>query len=109
MIVGIGGIARKVLNIFLRDALYTKYLSDAFNLSQAEYLFEIPLDSIVAKGIVKNSEAVQPPRWPGVKYLKPEQSHIYQSAAHKIAEQRLIARVHLDALWWSFERDSAMV
>lgn len=42
------GIARKVLNIFLRDCLYTTYLDEAFHLRRSEALFEIPLDSLTA-------------------------------------------------------------
>src|SRR5688572_7231329 len=38
-------LARKLLNIFLRDALYNRYPSDANRLFEAEELFELPLDS----------------------------------------------------------------
>jgi hypothetical protein len=41
-----GGVARKVLNIFVRDCLYTIYLRDAYLLAQAEKYFEVPLDSV---------------------------------------------------------------
>ncbi len=40
------GLARKLLNIFLRDALYTAYLRTRFGLDAAEELYELPLDSI---------------------------------------------------------------
>src|SRR5690349_17382238 len=36
------GIARKVLNIYLRNALYTGYLRDAYRLDRAEALMELP-------------------------------------------------------------------
>jgi hypothetical protein len=39
------GIARKVLNIFLRDCLYTRYLDTSYHLHSNEDLFELPLDS----------------------------------------------------------------
>ena len=42
------GTARKALNIFLRDALYTTYLSKRYGLPRAEASLEIPLDSITA-------------------------------------------------------------
>ena len=42
------GLARKLLNIYLRNALYTSYLRDAYRLQLAEQWYEIPLDSIVA-------------------------------------------------------------
>lgn len=45
------GLARKGLNIFLRDCLYTVYLRDAFRLALAESLFEIPLDSVTGRAI----------------------------------------------------------
>src|SRR5687767_8183604 len=35
------GIARKLLNIFLRDCLYTGYLEKTFGLTRAEEAFEI--------------------------------------------------------------------
>src|SRR2546430_2008228 len=40
------GLARKGLNIFLRDCLYTVYLRDAYSLELAEPSFEVPLDSL---------------------------------------------------------------
>jgi len=40
--------ARKLLNIYLRNALYSTYLREAFELDTAEHLYEVPLDSIVA-------------------------------------------------------------
>ena len=47
----IWGFSRKLLNIFLRDCLYTSYLARAYGLQAAEQFMEIPLDSITAKGI----------------------------------------------------------
>src|SRR5438309_2039564 len=41
------GVARKVLNIFLRNALYTGYLRERYHLDVAEEWYEVPLDSIV--------------------------------------------------------------
>ena len=87
-----------MLNIFLRDSFYTSYLSKAHGLKAAERLFEIPLDSITAKQIRREVPAV--PRWPGVKYLDPASSAVYQAAALDIAKRHGVARVHLDAYWW---------
>ena len=42
------GLARKGLNIFLRDCLYTVYLRERYRLDRAEPFFEVPLDSISA-------------------------------------------------------------
>ena len=49
------GLARKGLNIFLRDCLYTVYLREPFSLDRAEYLFEVPLDSITGKRLYAES------------------------------------------------------
>ena len=92
------GLARKLLNIFLRDSLYTSYLARAYGLHNAERWFEIPLDSITAGKIRK--EASELPRWPGVKYLTPNLSAAYQTAASAIAKSHHVARVQLDAFWW---------
>ena len=92
------GLSRKLLNIFLRDCLYTTYLARAYGLPAAERSMEIPLDSITAKRI--RSEVRDLPRWRGVKYLDPATSSAYQSAARMLATERGMVRVHLDAYWW---------
>jgi hypothetical protein len=92
------GLARKLLNIFLRDSLYTDYLSKAYSLTTAEGLFEIPLDSITAKRIRKAAPKL--PRWRGVRYLDPQVSAAYQAAALLVAKRKCMSRVHLDAYWW---------
>ena len=94
------GLARKLLNIFLRDAFYTTYLRDAYRLDLAEHNYELPLDSITAKRLrAETSEGAIPP-WCGVKYLTPEASDVLQAAAAAIAASRGIARIHFDAYWW---------
>src|ERR1700720_707512 len=45
------GLARKGLNIFLRDCLYTTYLRDAYSLDVAESSFEVPLDSLTGQAL----------------------------------------------------------
>lgn len=92
------GLARKLLNIFLRDSLYTGYLSNAYGLASAERLLEIPLDSVTAKKIRKAAPNL--PRWRGVRYLDPDVSAAYQTAAWLVAQQKGTARVHLDSYWW---------
>lgn len=94
------GLARKLLNIFLRDALYTTYLADAFKLREAEALLEIPLDSITAGHLRKEAEGRKLPRWPGVKHLTPEVSKSYQAFAAQFAATKALAPVHLDTHWW---------
>src|SRR5215216_6779061 len=43
------GLARKVLNIFLRDCLYSRQMCSSHDLQVVQDCFEIPLDSIVGK------------------------------------------------------------
>jgi hypothetical protein len=92
------GLARKLLNIFLRDSLYTVYLTTEHGLDVAEPFLEVPLDSITAKRIRGKVPTV--PRWPGVKHLDPSISAAYQQAALSLARQYGVARVHLDTYWW---------
>jgi hypothetical protein len=42
-----------------------------------------------------------------VKHLTPDVSSLFQNAAEEEAARHNIARVHLDALWWSVARDGA--
>ncbi len=93
------GLARKLLNIFLRDALYTTYVAEWFQLEKTEHLLEIPLDGIVAKKL-RESDPRNLPRWLGVKHLTPEASAAYQEAAAKCAAKQNLARVDLDTYWW---------
>lgn len=69
------GFARKGLNVFLRDCLYNVYLREQNRLDQAEYFFEVVLDSIVAKQI----RAVDPgfAKWPSIKHLDCSTSELY--------------------------------
>jgi hypothetical protein len=99
------GLARKVLNIFLRDSLYTSYLADAYRLSRAEHLMELPLEPITVKALKAEGERGALPRWSGVKALTPSDSQIYQAAAAEWAAAHGYARVHLDSIWWSLGRD----
>jgi hypothetical protein len=100
------GVARKVLNIFLRDCLYTGYLSKAFDLRKYEALLELPLDRITAVHVKRAAGRGGLPAWPGVKHLKPDLSARFQEVATAEAAKRGIARVHLDAIWWSVSRDT---
>jgi hypothetical protein len=98
------GTARKALNIFLRDALYSAYLRDAYRLAPAEPLLELPLDSITARYLALHSPRRALPRWPGVRNLTPETSDAFQAAARRVAAARGVAVVHLDAYWWGGDR-----
>ena len=102
------GMARKILNIFLLDCFYTSYLDSAFHLDRAESFFELPLDSITAKELRRAAKKrdISLPPWPGVKHLTIPVSASFQMAAADEASKLGIARVHLDAFWWSVSRDA---
>lgn len=93
------GLSRKLLNIFLRDVLYSHYLRDVSGLALAEAYMEVPLDSISA-GRISDAFPRQLPAWKGVKALKKPVSDAFQARAAEIAAARGLARIHLDALWW---------
>jgi hypothetical protein len=99
------GLARKIINIFLRDCLYTTYLAEAYHLRHAEKFLELPLDSIVARELRRAAGRGVLPRWPGVRHVTPRVSAQFQHAAAREATRRKIVRIHLDALWWSAARD----
>jgi hypothetical protein len=93
------GLARKGLNLFLRDCLYTVYLRDAYGLGIAEAFFEIPLDSFTGRELSVQSDGVLP-RWKTVRGLDPALSDRFQQVGAQLARERGITRVHLDAFWW---------
>ncbi|HEX4608723.1 MAG TPA: hypothetical protein VH092_11020 [Urbifossiella sp.] len=94
------GLARKCLNIFLRDALYTCYLRDEYDLALAEEWYELPLDSVVVKAMKKKAPRRSLPQWLGVKHLTPDDSTKYQVYALTLAEKMGITRAHLDTYLW---------
>jgi hypothetical protein len=98
------GVARKVLNLFLRDCLYNKYLNEAYSLDRASRLLELPLDSYTGKALVDLARGTLP-RWPGVKHVTTETSAAFQLVAALEGKRRELDRVHLDGLWWSVDRD----
>ena len=101
------GLSRKLLNIFLRDSLYTIYLRESFGLARAEEWFEVPLDSVVTNRLAQEPEGQELPAWPGVKHLTPTESAIYQHAFRMVARRLGVAPVHLDAWYWGGDRDPA--
>jgi hypothetical protein len=94
------GAARKGLNLFLRDSFYNRFLCQHFHLEVAEKFYEIPLDGIIARGLIKRDSAQQLPRWKGIKYLNRDTSGSYQSFALIVAQEYGISRVHLDTILW---------
>jgi hypothetical protein len=99
------GLARKLLNIFLRDCFYTAYLNTACHLNSAKNFYELPLDSITATRLKRAAGRGALPVWPRVRHLTPKVSAEFQRFAAELARREGIARVHLDALYWSVDRD----
>ena len=89
------GLARKALNIFLRNCLYNHDLRTKFQLDRAEQFFELPLDSFVAKAL--RAQDGNLPSWRGIKYLIRRDSARFQKDASRLAQSEGYARVHLDA------------
>lgn len=100
------GVARKVLNIYLRDCVYSAHLRSVYTLGHIEAYCEVPLDSITAKRIREATQGAELPRWPGVRNLTPQVSAQYQAVAAQIGKGSRVKRVHLDVFWWSQERDT---
>lgn len=93
------GLARKCVNIYLRDCFYNAYLRPAFGRVVHEDCFEVPLDQVVADGLHAHAN-IPLPRWPGVKYLTPELSAVFQAGAIVLAREWGVTRVHLDTFLW---------
>jgi hypothetical protein len=94
------GLARKLLNIFLRDALYNVYLSNAYAITRIERWLELPLDSHVGKNLQLEMRGVFVPKWKTIKGLTPNLSASFQAIARTVAEAKGIAPVHLDLFLW---------
>lgn len=88
------GLARKLVNMFLRDCAYNAYLRSAYGLGRSEAFMEVPLDSFTIKEIGR--QAGLPPVKLGM--LSQEVSDQYQRAARDWAKQRKHRTVHLDAV-----------
>jgi hypothetical protein len=95
------GAARKALNIFLRDVLYSQPLCRQYGLRRLERWLGLPLDSHAYDGLVEDSRAKRRlPKWPGVKGLDSTLSATIQAAAARIAGANNTRRVHLDVKYW---------
>jgi hypothetical protein len=92
------GLARKGINIFLRECLYTSYLRDYSRIERAERYFELPLDSLTGKALKRTAPEL--PRWDCIRRLTPTISEAFQAAASREGDRRGFARVHLDVFWW---------
>ena len=94
------GLARKLLNIFLRDAAYNRYLSQRFALWRVERWMEVPLDSHVGKQLRASPEGKHLPRWKTVIGLAFEESTELQRVATTVARRKGVTRVDLDVYYW---------
>ena len=94
------GLARKLLNIFLRDAAYNRYLSQRFALWRVERWMEVPLDSHVGKQLCASREGAHLPRWKTVIGLAPGESTAFQKVATTVARRKGVTRVDLDVYYW---------
>ena len=94
------GAARKFLNIFLRGAVYNRFLCERYNLYRIERWLELPLDSHVAKGLRNEKGGHDLPKWKTVIGLDRDMNQLYQEFAARVARQKKTHRVHLDVLYW---------
>jgi len=100
------GASRKGLNLFFRDVCYNKYFADKFQLptefkdnnEKLKYL-EVPLDYDVATGLIQKIPD-ELPKWNGIKNLTKSDSIKYQDKADVLAQEKGIAKVHLDLWFW---------
>jgi hypothetical protein len=96
------GLARKCINIFLRDAFYNRFLSRP--IEHCEEWFEIPLDRVIADALQERYR--QLPKWQGVKGVTATLSSQYQASAKNMANSKGVARVYLDSELWVSGRPS---
>lgn len=98
------GVARKMMNLFLRECAYNAYLRSAYGLGRSEPLLELPLDAYTGKAVLKASGRRES-EWPGIRRLTPAESSVLQSAALVVASARRLRRVHLDVIYWATDRE----
>jgi N-glycosylase/DNA lyase len=96
------GVARKVLNLFLRNVTYNAHLRKFYKLQSIESFLEIPLDSIIAKELKKRNKKL--PEWSSLRSLTHDEGDLFQNSADRIALQKGIYRVHLDVFLWTTNR-----
>jgi hypothetical protein len=99
------GAARKALNIFLRDVVYNRLLSEHYSLIHIEPWLELPLDSNTYEGLIGDASLqCQVPAWPRLKNLDCRRSADLQVIAAAIAKSLNTHRVHLDIKYWRKEQ-----
>lgn len=90
------GIARRAVDLFLREALYDAYLREQYRLHRTERWLELPMDAAAATYLRDADPAASLPAWRGIRQLVPTQNAAWQGIASAVAQQMGIARVHLD-------------
>lgn len=95
------GASRKVINIFLRNAVYNRDTYSYFRLKKIKHFLEVPLDSYVGKWLKEYNEGL--PAWHKLKELKSEDSNKFQNFAKQLARKNKISRVDLDIIFWRNE------
>lgn len=102
------GLARKGLNLFLRDAVGDRRLSARYGIERIIPWLELPLDSHTMNSL-RGYDPTLPPT-PAIKRLTPDTSAAYQASASRLATASgLDARVDLDVLLWNNARVCALV
>jgi hypothetical protein len=99
------GVARKCLNIFMRNASYNVHLCGMYpRLKRLEHVLEVPLDSNTANGLLREDGATDfgLQRWNTVIRLKSKENSKFQQWALTVAKRKGILRVHLDLLYFPF-------
>jgi hypothetical protein len=94
------GTARKVINIFVRSAVYIVPLATEYDLASLLPFLEVPLDGKVAEALKRNANNTSLPRWRSIKSLTPDVSRLYQLAASKDARRKHVHRADLDVYYW---------
>lgn len=93
------GHARKAMNIFMRDVLYSRYLHvELCKSNQIEAWLEIPVDSFVANGLRKKDSSL--PKWKSLTKLGKDDHSMYQKFAQSYAKKENTKRVHLDLVFF---------
>jgi hypothetical protein len=95
------GVARKVLNIFIRSCVYDAPIRAHFHLAAVESWLEVPLDQGVGAGI-RACSGEDLPRFAN-KHLTPSVNAGYQAAARRIARRAGTKPIHLESCWWRVE------
>lgn len=94
------GAARKFLNIFLRDCLYNRWISEDFRLPTVAPFLEVPLDFDVVDELKHRAGRGKLPPWPRIKNLELTESAKFQEYATRVARDEGVNRVDLDIVFW---------